>query len=69
MNLKPTYRAHAHVPEVPQPAPPIPPPYPETPPGRPTELPPDIHEPDAPGREKPPEGDPPFKPNPIVSLH
>ncbi|WP_439587936.1 hypothetical protein [Hydrogenophaga sp.] len=69
MNREPFLQMHAHVPEVPQPAPPIPPPYPETPPGRPTELPPDIQEPGTPGRETPPEGDPPFKPNPVVTLH
>lgn len=69
MNLNPCLRMHVHAPEVPQPSPPIPPPYPDTPPGRPTELPPGIQEPDTPDRERPPEGDPPGKPNPVVTLH
>jgi hypothetical protein len=62
-------RLWAHAPDIPQPTPPVPLPYPENPPGRPTELPPDIEEPNGPGRQTPPEGDPPGKPNPMVTLH
>jgi hypothetical protein len=63
----------AHVPDVPQPMPPVAPPLPgyppATPPETPTELPPDIREPEVPDEQTPPAGDPPRQPSPIVSRH